>query len=55
MRYALQVLINNLDGTTEEKASELPALDELIDAVYHMVREHEGFAASLVFTVVPKR
>jgi hypothetical protein len=55
MRYALQVLINNLDGTTEEKDSVLPSPEKLLDAIYHVLCEYEDFAASLTFRVVPKR
>jgi hypothetical protein len=55
MRYALQVTINNLDGTTmEEKADDLTQ-DELLDGIAHELQEHEGFASSFVITVVPKR
>jgi hypothetical protein len=55
MRYALQVTINQLDGTTEEKDSELPTEDQLLDAIAHVLREDTDFASSFVITVVPKR
>jgi hypothetical protein len=64
MRYELQVIVHRLDGTTQvegtfdrlrKETDELPNLDELIDGIFNTVREHEGFAASFVITVVPKR
>jgi hypothetical protein len=56
MRYRLQATINQLDGVTLiEETSELPSVDQLLDAVAHELRRHEDFAASFTFVVVPKR
>ena len=56
MRYALQVTVNNLDGTTlEEKANELRTKDKLSDAIYHVLQKHEDFASSFVITIVIER
>jgi hypothetical protein len=55
-RRQRDVRINRLDGTTlEEKASELPTPDQLLDAIAHVLQEHEAFAASIILSVVPNR
>jgi hypothetical protein len=52
----LLVLIRKLDGTVqEEKSNELLTEDNLLDAIFHELREHEDFASSFVITVVVER
>jgi hypothetical protein len=55
MRYALQVTVNNLDGTTVEEKADKLTQDKLLDAIFHELREHEDFASSFVITVVVER
>jgi hypothetical protein len=56
MRYALQVIVHKLDGTTmEEKDNVLRTQGKLLDAIAHELRKHEDFASSFVITVVANR
>ena len=55
MRYALQVIINRLDGTTMEEKDNVLRTQGKLDAIAHELRKHEDFASSFVITVVANR
>jgi hypothetical protein len=54
MRYALQVTVNRLDGTTEEKDGVLQTRAETLYAIAQVLR-NDDFVNSFLFNVIVDR